>query len=168
MKILSISGSSRSASSNVKLLDSLPKLYPKYQFQHKKDLHQLPLFRADDDHHPLPTSVLKWRNQVAKADAVIICTPEYIHNMPALLKNALEWLTSSGELAQKAVLAITFTPHPPRGKKAMQSLLWSLQALEARIVGQLDLYQNEISFDEQGIQAGADILELLTMSMDSL
>ena len=82
-----------------------------------------------------------------QSDAVIITTPEYIHNLPALLKNALEWLTTSGELAQKRVLAMTFTPHSPRGEKAMQSLLWSLQALDANVVVQLPLYQNEIEFE---------------------
>ncbi len=109
-----------------------------------------------------------WRKTLIASDAVIICTPEYIHNLPALIKNALEWVTSSGELAHKPVLALTFTPHPPRGEKAMQSLLWSLQALNARIVGQLDLYQTEIRFEGKAVVMEEDMLELVKEAVQLL
>ncbi len=33
-----------------------------------------------------------WAERVAKADGVIIVTPEYNHNVPAVLKNALDWV----------------------------------------------------------------------------
>ena len=149
MKILTISGSSRSLSSNIQLLEALPFELPKHDFLRFK-IEELPLFTADADHHPWHPKILEWRSAVASADGVLITTPEYIHNIPAALKNAFEWLTSSGELNYKPVVAITFTPHAPRGKKAMQSLLWSLQALDARVVVQLELYQNEVEFNEEG------------------
>ena len=150
MKILTISGSSRIDSANTRLLKAIPKLVQHPTFEHFQDLNQLPLFQAESDKHPWDKAVFAWRKAVSAADAVIISTPAYIYNMPALLKNALEWVTSSGELAQKRVLVITFTPHPPRGEKAMQSLLWSLQALEANVVVQLPLYQNELTFGANG------------------
>ncbi|MFK7979483.1 MAG: NADPH-dependent FMN reductase [Saprospiraceae bacterium] len=150
MKLLTISGSTRSESANTKLLKVLPSLFPKHSFQHYPQINQLPLFQADADKYPWHATIIAWRAAIAEADAVIISIPEYIYNMPALLKNALEWLTSSGELVQKRVLAITFTPYKPRGAKAMQSLLWSLQALDANVVVSLPLYQNEIDFDTTG------------------
>jgi NAD(P)H-dependent FMN reductase len=33
-----------------------------------------------------------WAERVGKADGVIIVTPEYNHNIPAVLKNALDWV----------------------------------------------------------------------------
>lgn len=168
MKILTISGSSRSDSSNSKLLDAFPQLFPDLSFERYKDLDKLPLFRAEDDQHPWPATVLDWRHQLMQSNALIICTPEYIHNMPALIKNALEWVTSSGELAKKRVWPLTFTPHQPRGEKAMQSLLWSLQALDAQIIGQLELYQNEITFDKNKVNMEADMLDMLKMGMELL
>ena len=149
MKILTISGSSRNDSSNSKLLDAIPFLISKYTFE-RYSIAELPLFRPELEQSNLPEKVKNWRSKVQLADAVIFATPEYIHNIPALLKNALEWLTTSGELHHKPVLPITFTPHEPRGEKAMQSLLWSLQALDARVIAQLPLYQNEIQFDKEG------------------
>lgn len=165
MQILTISGSAREDSLNVRLLEALPVLFPKYNFQYYPAIGDLPLFKAPLDQHPWPPAVLNWRAAVAACDALMITSPEYLHNLPALIKNALEWLTSSGELLQKRVLPITFTPHPPRGEKAMQSLLWSLTALDARIVGQLDLYQSAIQFENGVIQMEEESLEMLKESL---
>lgn len=150
MNILTISGSTRSTSANTRLLAALPFLVPNHAFEPYTKLAQLPIFKADFDQHPWDAAVLHWRASVAAADAVIISIPEYLHNMPALIKNGLEWLSSSGELAQKRVVAITFTPHEPRGEKAMQSLLWTLQAMNANVVVSLPLYQQEVRFDTDG------------------
>jgi len=119
MQVLTISGSARFDSSNIKLLNAIALLPSQFQFHHYYLLHQLPLFLADDDKAPFPKPVLEWRKVVKGVDAVVIATPEYLHNIPALLKNALEWLSSSGELFEKPVLPITFAPHKPRGEKAM-------------------------------------------------
>ena len=168
MKILTISGSARFDSANTKLLAAFPSFYPSYSFHHFFEIAALPLFKAEADKHPWPKEVINWRKTIQEADALIISTPEYIHNIPALLKNALEWSTSSGELANKRVLAITFTPHPPRGEKAMQSLLWSLQALNATIVAQLPLYQNEIVFDKKGLLVESEMTEILKEAISLL
>ena len=142
MKILLISGSSRPDSQNVRLLNGLPERFRKHKFQ-LFDISELPLFIDKGDGIDYPKVAVEWRRAVEVAGLMVICTPEYIHNMPAALKNALEWITQSGELAFKKVLPITYTPSPPRGEKAMQSLLWSLKALDAKIIGQLDLYQSD-------------------------
>ena len=142
MKVVMISGSSRPDSQNRTLLNELPGRFKKHNFQ-LFDISELPLFTDQGGDMKYPKVVIKWRQTLEGADLVIICTPEYIHNIPAALKNALEWVTQSGELAFKPILPITYTPSQPRGEKAMLSLLWSLKALDARIVGQLDLYQSD-------------------------
>lgn len=168
MNILTLSGSSRSNSSNVQLLESLSWLMPKKSFLYYRSLHLLPLFQAEQDAAPWSAEVIAFRKAVAVADAVIISTPEYIHNMPAQLKNALEWLTSSGELVGKAVLPITYTPHEPRGERAMQSLLWCLEALDARVVTSLSLYQNSIKAVD-GRVVGEDFeIDLLRAAVELL
>lgn len=130
MATLLISGSAKSDSTNQKLLDYLVGTLPAGSTR-KFDLARIPLFV---DGRPAAASVRAWQSEVAAAAAVIISTPEYIHGVPAALKSALEWLTRGGELRSKPVLAITLTPHPPRGAKAMSALLHSLEALDARVV----------------------------------
>lgn len=165
MHILTISGSPRAESSNTELLQHLPQISSEHIFLHTDLPANLPLFTPPLDKAPWPESVLLLRQQVATADAVIFCTPEYIHNMPAVLKNCLEWLTSSGELMYKLVLAITYTPAPPRGEKAMQSLLWSLVALEARVASSLSLYQSELKVVNEKIEGDLDTIEMLTEAL---
>jgi len=43
----------------------------------------------------------------------------------------------------------------------MQSLLWSLQALNSQVVAQLPLYQNEIEFDEKNQFVMNEQIEML-------
>jgi len=166
MSILLLCGSSSSDGVNSKLLDSLEFTFPKLRFK-KFDLLNLPLFQVALDINPLPHEVLSFRSEVRQADAVIISTPEYIHNIPAVLKSALEWLTTSGELVTKKVLPITYTPNPPRGEKAMTSLLNSLKALDANVVTSISLYQNEIKI-ENGKVNNDDQLDMLTVAIDLL
>ncbi len=163
--ILGICGSTREQSENMKLLRSFAFLTEKHHFQIVNIHHRLPLFRVEMDREPWPTSVMEWRETIQLADLVIITTPEYLHNQPAVLKNALEWLTTSGELSAKRVLPITFTPHPPRGEKAMQSLRWSLTALNAHIMPEISLYQREVIFDKVG---GIDESEALSLIKEAL
>jgi len=168
MNVLTISGSARAASRNAGLLDAFPQFFPNVSFERYEAINQLPLFEVGLDVAPWPSTVVQWRQRLTVADAVIICTPAYLHNIPAILKNAFEWIATSGELANKPVLALTFTPHPPRGEKAMQSLLWTLQALNARVVGFLALYQQDIQLKEGNLLADAETRELLAEAIKLL
>jgi len=163
MNILTVSGSSRPNSANIRLLEKLPSLFPGKSFSRFTELDSIPLFSANAGQASLPKPVLNWKQALNLSDALIICTPEYLHNIPAAIKNGLEWISESGELAGKKVLPITFTPHPPRGEKAMQSLIWSLQALNAQIVVQLSLYQNESPLLQKNEE-----LEILGAAIDLL
>ena len=164
MKVLTVSGSARKDSSNTRLLKNLHKLNYEIDFLHTSFHFQLPLFSAELEGNS-PQVVHDWKKELRNADGVIFCTPEYIHNIPAALKSALEWVTASGELSGKKVLAITYTPHEPRGKKAMQSLLWSLQALDANILVSLELYKTDIIIKDDGEISGSSS-EILKASLE--
>lgn len=139
MQLLSICGSSRETSKSRKLINHYQLRLSDNNFTHF-EIANLPLFKADFDKAPWPQDVLRFRKLADQADVLIIVTPEYIYNIPAALKNALEWLTSSGELMHKKILPIVFSPLAPRGEKALQSLEWSLTALEASIVAKMLLH----------------------------
>lgn len=167
MTILCISGSERPDSTNQALLRALPSYFRSWNWSFYP-IHQLPLFAAAADHHPWNEQVIAWRTQVRQAQGVIIITPEYLHNLPAAIKNALEWLTSSGELMAKPVLPITYTPNAPRGENTMKALTWSLQALDARIVTSLTLYQQHLKVMEEKITATDESLEFLLSAVTLL
>lgn len=164
--LLLISGSPSPTSANSRLLMEMGKLSGD-DFLLADYLPALPVFQPELDQAPWTEPVLRWRADTARARAIIFCTPAYLHNLPAVLKNALEWLTSSGELDSKPALVFTFTPEPPRGERARQSLLWSLEALNLRVVAEAALYQHEVSLGVQGIQ-DSDSKELVTEALKLL
>lgn len=163
MSILAISGSTRTDSKTVQFLEAIQKSFPQYEIE-TYPIKELPLFQPDSEDSKPPLTVTEFKRKISECDAVIIATPEYLYNIPAALKSALEWTTKSGELAHKRILAITFTPHPPRGKDAMTSLLFSLKALNAKVVASLDLYHDSMV----GSDLSDDTVAIMTEALDML
>ena len=103
MKIVGISGSLRAGSWNTKLLREL-------QIDVWEGIGELPHFNPDLDSDDPPAPVRAFRQLLASADGVIICSPEYAHGVPGSLKNALDWLVSDGTLVGKPVVIVTIAP----------------------------------------------------------
>lgn len=158
--LLAVSGSPHPQSKNSRLLQSLATI-SELPVRSAKGLADLPVFQPDRDRSPWPAGVRNWRAQWADAGGVIISTPAYLDNLPGVLKNGLDWLASSGEADGKPVLALSFTPHPPRGAHVLESLLWTLRALNCRVVAHLALHQSEISLDTFGEHASDPVVEML-------
>lgn len=162
MKIVGIVGSASKNSGNEALLnDVADKLVKNEEMCVYNRLRDWPLFRPEDLEGEQPFAVLKFKELIKNADAVIIATPEYTHNIPAVLKNMFEWCTASGEFNDKPVLALTYAPHPPRGEYAMKSLLFTLQTLKAQVKAQLPLYKTELPYDGKTIDWNDDQLQLV-------
>ncbi|MEX2485815.1 MAG: NADPH-dependent FMN reductase [Brumimicrobium sp.] len=169
MKILAISGSASVESSNVLLLEAIQRKFSNdYEIEVYQNLRNLPLFKPEDLDNSIPTDIRALREKVVKADAIIISTPEYTHNIPAVLKNAFEWMTGSGELVEKQVLAITFTPHKPRGEHAMKSLLFTLKAMNTRVVTQVSLHKTDVTIEKGRLELGDEVSFMLDEAMKLL
>jgi NAD(P)H-dependent FMN reductase len=136
IEILGISGSLRSASSNTALLRACAAIAPaNVQFTVYEGLDKLPFFSPELDTEgstPIDT-VLSFRNQVRAADAVVFSTPEYAFGVPGVLKNALDWLVSSGEFIHKPTGVISASPLVTGGDKAHASLVQTLSVMTANI-----------------------------------
>ncbi|MEP9393440.1 NAD(P)H-dependent oxidoreductase [Gordonia sp. VNQ95] len=69
-------------------------------------LDRLPFYNEDIDAGDLDAAVVALREDVAAADAVLIATPEYNGTIPAVLKNAIDWLSrpyGQGAMTEKPV-----------------------------------------------------------------
>lgn len=126
--IVAISGSLKSTSANTNILREMAKIAPENVIINiVEGLDHLPHFNPEIIQEI--AAVTDFRNQIKAADAVIFSTPEYAFGVPGVLKNALDWLVSSGELNGKAVAAISVSPMHTGGDKALASLLLILSAL---------------------------------------
>ena len=135
MNIVAISGSLRAASTNSALVRAAAALAPDGMDVTVYDgLGGLPHFSPELDGDDAPTAVRDLRGLLGAAEGVLFCTPEYAFGMPGSLKNALDWLVTSGELWRKPVVALSASPSAIGGEKAHAALLLTLSALEARVV----------------------------------
>ncbi|MBV9356430.1 MAG: NAD(P)H-dependent oxidoreductase [Chloroflexi bacterium] len=133
--VLAISGSLQSRSSNTALIQLASQVTDeRVQVQLLAVLPDLPYFNPELDVEPAPASVTELRARVGAADGLLIASPEYAHEMPGVLKNALDWLVSSGELYGKSVAVLCASPAPERGRYVREALGRTLDAQGARVV----------------------------------
>ena len=136
MLILAISGSLRAASSTSAILRVAAHVaQPPAQVRVFDGIHMLPYFNPDLDRElddpALPSSVREMRAQIATADALLFCTPEYAHGVPGVLKNALDWLVGGPEMVEKPVAVINVAPHATH---AQASLAETLRTMSTRLL----------------------------------
>ncbi len=135
MNIVAISGSLRAASTNTALVRAAAALAPEGMNVAVYDgLGGLPHFSPELDGEDAPAAVRSLRGLLDGADGALICTPEYAFGIPGSLKNALDWLVTSGELWRLPVVALSASPSALGGEKAHAALLLTLSALEAQVV----------------------------------
>jgi chromate reductase len=84
-------------------------------------LADLPAFNPDDDHEPLPPGVAALRGEIARADGILFCTPEYAGALPGTFKNLLDWTVGGGEMDGRPVAWINVAAEG-RGDEAQRSL----------------------------------------------
>jgi NAD(P)H-dependent FMN reductase len=114
MSLLLISGSLRDGSTNTALLRTAQAIDPDAELFGR--MRDLPHFSPDDDGDDLPAAVVELRAAVGRAEAVLVCTPEYAGALPGSFKNLLEWLVGGGEAYRKPIAWINVSgPAAPSG-----------------------------------------------------
>ena len=90
--------------------------------------------------------------------------------MPGVLKNALDWLVSSGELNEKPVAAISASPLYSGGDKALASLLLTLTALGTNMGANpsLSIANVKSKINETGFVTDTETLAALQLLLDNL
>lgn len=122
-------GSLRADSLNRKVAELLRDRAPEGVELHLvEQLAEVPFYEEDLDAKATPAAAVALREQVASADAVLVVTPEYNGTMPAVLNNAIDWLSrpyGAGALVGKPVGVIGTTPTPYGGKWAHEDAVRS-------------------------------------------
>lgn len=89
--IFGISGSLREQSYNSAALRAARELAPRgVKFDIFDRLGEIPPFNEDTETDPVD-AVVKLKQRIERADAVVVATPEYNYSVPGVLKNAIDW-----------------------------------------------------------------------------
>jgi chromate reductase len=137
LKLLGLSGSIRKASTNTIILRSLAERLDGKASMTVFPLNEVPIYNGDLDGEHLPEAVRALKAAITEADGLILCTPEYNHGMPGMLKNALDWASRPvfiSPLKNKPVLLMTSSPGYVGGARAHAQMQETLASTLARVV----------------------------------
>lgn len=171
MKILGVSGSLRKGSSNTALLRALIPLAPEgVELLLAAPLDRLPHFNPDLEKPEPPPAVRAWLEELRSADGVVLCSPEYAHGIPGVLKNALDWDVSNGAFYRKPTAVINASPNHGGAARAQASLIQTLSAMSADLVEGASVSVPGVykKIDEKGGVVDPETLRLLQGSLTVL
>lgn len=168
MRLLAISGSLRAASSNTALLRAAVRLAPEgVEVSLYEGPADLPHFNPDLDDldaGTAPPPVMDFRSRLRASDGVLISSPEYAHGVPGALKNAIDWVVSSGEIYEKPVALLNASMSATHAQASLTETLTTADAYLVREASvRVGLPTNRIG--EAGIVSDPELSETLRSAM---
>ena len=163
-------GSLRSDSVNRKLAELLAERAPEGVTVEIVDgLGEIPFYNEDiDNPRDIPAAAAALRDQVGRADRVLAVTPEYNGTMPAVLNNAIDWLSrpyGAGAMVGKPFGVVGATPTPYGGKLAHADAVRSARIAGAAVVEDVTVSQPAVDVD---VLSDPDVLDRLTRAVRTL
>ena len=114
-------------------------------------LGELPFYNEDVDvDGSVPAAAATFRERVAGADRVLAVTPEYNGTMPAVLNNAIDWLSrpyGQGAIIGKPFGVVGTTPTPYGGKWSHADAARSAGIAGAVVVEDVTVSQSSLDVD---------------------
>ncbi|MES2482640.1 MAG: NAD(P)H-dependent oxidoreductase [Pseudomonadota bacterium] len=135
--LLGVSGSLRAGSINSAILRTLQDKVPEGVVLDIFPLDRIPLYNQDHDGACPPADVARFKDAIAKADGLVICTPEYGFGISGVLKNALDWASRpafGSPLKDKPSLVMSASPAFTGGVRAHGQVRETLVGALARVI----------------------------------
>jgi NAD(P)H-dependent FMN reductase len=127
--IFVIIGSASLNSANEKLVRLFEKLTKNdFNLAIFTDLKSLPHFNPELSLNEPPQTIIKFRENIENADAIIICTPEYVFSIPSGLKNAIEWCVATTVFSNKPTGLITASADGHKGHEELKLIMKTVLA----------------------------------------
>jgi len=148
LQFVTLLGSLRKASFNAMVARALPALAPDgVTITALGSAGDFPLYNADVQAEGFPAPVLAMADAIAKADGVIIVTPEYNYSVPGVLKNTLDWLSRLPQqpFAGKPVVIQSGSPGVIGGARAQYHLRQILVFLDAVVMNKPEVMVGQIA-----------------------
>ncbi len=162
VRILAFAGSTRSESLNKRLLSAVVGLVdPAAAEIEQIDLRDfpLPLYDGDlEETEGIPSNAMKLKDKFVRSDALLIATPEYNTSLPAVLKNAIDWVSRPvpdvpwlAGIGGQVIGAMSASPGSTGGMQALGHLRQMFTNLGAFVVPGFTACPNAAgAFDDKG------------------
>lgn len=170
-----MSGSLRKGSFNTMLLHNVRDLLPEGVTMDIASIAEIPLYNADLDLPAVkerPAPVTTFRNSLAKADGIVIVSPEYNYSIPGGLKNAIDWASrgTDSPLLKKPVAVMGATPGmwgTVRMQLAFQSVFLFLD-MKPILKPEVLIASATTKFNEQGTLTDETGRDLIRKKLEAL
>jgi len=150
-RVVVLLGSLRADSLNRRIAERLRDSAPSgISVEIAEGLADLPFYNEEIDGDDAPAAVRSLREHVAGADRVLAITPEYNGTMPAVLNNAIDWLSRPfgvGALRGKPFAAIGATPTRFGGKWSHEDARRSAGVAGAVVVSDVVVSHSNLEAD---------------------
>jgi NAD(P)H-dependent FMN reductase len=119
------------------------------------------------DTESAPAAVHRFRAALEVSDAILISSPEYAHGVSGVLKNALDWVVSSGEIIYKPIALINAST---RAIPAHASLRETLTTMSGRVIAEasVTIPLEGTAWDAIGITQDIHLSRLLRSALAAL
>lgn len=165
VKLLGIVGTNSKQSTNRQLLEFIQSHFKQQVEIELVEIGSFPMFNKPED-MTVPDEVLALSERIKSVDGVIISTPEYNHSCPAVLMNALAWLSYGIKPLFDKPVMITGASYGTLGSSRAQAHLRQIldsPEIKARVMPSSEFLvgQSLQAFDEEGNLIDQKQVELL-------
>jgi chromate reductase len=124
LKILTICGSLRKASTNRMAMNLAAEVAPQDLVFEEAEIRTLPHFDDDEFAKGFPAAAVALRDKIRAADGIFFACPEYNHSLSGVLKNAIDWASRPPDqpFAGKPVTVMSATAGQQGGGRAQYHL----------------------------------------------
>src|SRR5437867_1055566 len=136
VRLIGMSGSLRTGSYSNAILETLREKFAGRADLVVYDLAPIPLYNQDFEGEKRPRAVKKLLADIAEADGLVLCAPEFNHSIPGVLKNAIDWASRpafESVLAYKHVAIMTTSRGPLGGARCLEHMKVALDSCLSRI-----------------------------------
>ena len=169
LKLIAIVGTNSKRSTNRQLLQYMSKHFADKAEIELVEIKDIPMFNKPADRN-VPELVSEIAKKIDAADGVLIGTPEYDHSIPAVLMNALAWLSYGiYPLLNKPVM-ITGASYGTLGSSRAQLQLRQIlnaPEIKANVLPDEFLLSHSLqAFDQSGDLVDLDVVKKLDAIFD--
>src|SRR5438128_2844477 len=136
IRLIGMSGSLRTGSYSNAVLETLREKFAGRAKLEVYDLAPIPLYNQDFEGDKRPPAVKRMLADIAAADGLVLCAPEFNHSIPGVLKNAIDWASRpafQSVLAYKPCAIMATSRGPLGGARCIEHMRVALDSCLARI-----------------------------------
>lgn len=136
LHLIGMSGSLRTGSYSVSVLETMREKFAGRADLQIYDLSPIPLYNQDFEGDKRPLLVKRMIADIAEADGLVFCAPEFNHSVPGVLKNAIDWASRpafQSVLAYKPAAIMATSRGPLGGARCLEHLRVALDSCLVRI-----------------------------------